>query len=158
MTPAGNPGVLEFTGAFSPQPGSQYTLFFTGLAGALLINSPQDDRRRVKSQAKINFYDAAASCSVCDLLILTPDTDPDTVPALDPIYGTDPHVPITPGSITPANQWAGDFDVVIRVPGTLTIVSGPTRITLEDAGLYGIVLTDNPNGTTIDMSFIDDFK
>jgi hypothetical protein len=29
---------------------------------------------------------------------------------------------------------------------------------VKDSGLYGIVLTDNPNGTTIDMSFIDDFK
>jgi hypothetical protein len=158
VTPAGNPGVLEITGSFSPQPGAKYTMFFTDLAGSLLMNLPQDDRRRVKSQAKIQFYDAAGSCAICDLLILPPGTDPDTIIAVDPFYLTDPHPQLTPLSITPVTQWAGDFDVVLRPQGTKTVVAGPTRITLKDGGLHGIILTDNPNGTTVDMTFIDDFQ
>ena len=157
VTPAGNPGVLEGTSAFSPQPGAQYTTFFTDVAGTLLMNLPQDDRRRVKSQAKLQFYYAAASCPVCDLLVLPPGTDPNTIIALD-VFGSDPHPQLTPLSIIPVTQWAGDFDVVLRPQGTQTIVAGPTRITLKDGGLYGIILTDNPNGTTIDMTFIDDFQ
>jgi hypothetical protein len=158
VTPVGNPGVLEFTGTFSPTSGAAFTMLVVGPTGALFINDPQDDRRRVKSQAKMNFYDATTVCTLCDLLVLQPGTDPNTIPALDPIFGTDPHPQLALGSIVPVTQWAGDFDVVIRAQGTLTILSGPTRITLKDAGLYGIVLTDNPNGTTIDMSFIDDFQ
>ena len=75
-----------------------------------------------------------------------------------PVYLTDPHPQLTPLSITPVTQWAGDFDVVLRPQGTKTVVAGPTRITLKDGGLHGIILTDNPNGTTIDMTFIDDFQ
>jgi Domain of unknown function (DUF4397) len=158
VTPAGNPGVLEITSSFSPQPGAKYTVFFTELAGTLFANLPQDDRRRVKSQAKLTFYDAAGSCAVCDLLVLPPGTDPDTIIALDPFYLTDPHPQLTPLSVIPVTQWAGDFDVVLRPQGTKTVVAGPTRITLRDGGLHGIILTDNPNGTTIDMTFIDDFQ
>ncbi len=158
VTPAGNPGVLEFTGTLSPASGASYTLFVVGATGEVFVNNPQDDRRRVKSQANLNFYDAAASCGLCDLLVLPSGTDPNIYPALDPYYGTDPYPQVTLGSVLPVKQWAGDFDVVVRVQGTQTIVSGPTPITLKDAGLYGIVLTDNPNGTTIDMKLIDDFQ
>jgi hypothetical protein len=157
VTPAGNPGVLELTSSFSPASGGQYTIFFTGAAGTLTGNLPQDDRRRIKSQAKISFYDAA-SCALCDLLLLPPGTDPSTIPAVDPVFGTDPHVLLTPGAIVPVAQWEGSFDVVVRTAGTLTVVAGPTQITLKDAGLYGIILSDNPNGTTMDMTFIEDFK
>jgi len=157
VTPAGNPGVLEATSTLSPQPGTKYTVFFADVAGSVLINPVQDDRRRVKGQSKLVFYDAAGSCPVCDVLLLAPGTDPNTIPAVD-VFGTDPHVPITPLSIVPVTQWADDFDVVIRPQGTLTVVAGPTRITLKDGGIHGIILTDDPNGTTMDMSFIDDFQ
>jgi len=132
-------------------------VFFADVAGSVLINPVQDDRRRVKGQSKLVFYDAAGSCPVCDVLLLAPGTDPNTIPAVD-VFGTDPHVPITPLSIVPITQWADDFDVVIRPQGTLTVVAGPTRITLKDGGIHGIILTDDPNGTTMDMSFIDDFQ
>jgi Domain of unknown function (DUF4397) len=157
VTPAGNPGVLELTSAFSPTAGAKYTMLFTNLVGSLLMNVPQDDRRRVKSQSKLTFYDAASSCAVCDVLILPPDTDPNTIPALT-VFGSDPHTQLSPLSIVPVTQWAGDFDIVLRPQGALTIVAGPTRITLRDGGLHGIILTDNPNGTTVDMTFIDDFQ
>ena len=94
---------------------------------------------------------------MCDLRILPPGTDPNTIPALD-VFGSDPHPYLSPLSIVPVTQWAGDFDVVLRPVGTLTIVAGPTRITLKDGGIHGIILTDNPNGTTVDMTFIDDFQ
>jgi hypothetical protein len=158
VTPAGNPGVLEVTSAFSPQSGSAYTALFAGPTGGLVLYTPLDDLRRVKSQAKLNFYDVAGSCEVCDLLMVTPGTDPNTIPAYDPFTGLDPHPYVTPGSIQPVVQWPGDFDVIVRIQGTQTIVSGPTRITLKDAGLYGIILSDNLNGTTIDTTLIDDFQ
>jgi hypothetical protein len=158
VTPAGNPGVLEFTGAFSPTPATSHTMLIAGPTGALFTNIPVDDRRRVKSQAKIVFYDAAASCTLCNVLILLPGKNPDDYPALDPTFGSDPYPEITLGSVITATEWAGDFEVTIRIQGTKTIVSGPTPITLKDAGLYGIVLTDDPNGTTMDMTLIDDFQ
>jgi len=158
VTPAGNPGVLEFTGTFSPTPATSWTVLVVGPTGALFTNIPQDNRRRVKSQATVTFYDAAASCGLCDVLVLPAGSDPNDSPALDPFYGTDPYQQVTLGSVVPATQVAGDFEVVIRPQGTTTIVAGPTPITLKNAGLYGIVLTDNPNGTTIDMTLIDDFQ
>lgn len=158
VTPVGNPGVLEFTGTISPTSGSSWTVLIVGPTGALFTNTPQDSRRRVKSQVKLTFYDAAASCGLCDVLVLPAGSDPNNSPALDPIFGTDPYQQVTLGSVVPATQVAGDFEVVVRPQGTTTIVAGPTPITLKDAGLYGIVLSDNPNGTTIDMTLIDDFQ
>jgi hypothetical protein len=158
VTPAGNPGVLEYSGTYSPSSGISYTAFVVGPTGTLTTNYAQDDRRRVKSQAKLHIYDAGASCTLCDVIVMVTGTDPNTLPALDPLYGTDPYPQVTIGSIIAVNQWPGSFDVVVRISGTQTIVSGPTPITLKDSGLYGIVLTDNPNGTTLDMNLIDDFK
>jgi hypothetical protein len=158
VTPAGNPGVLELTSTYTPTPGTSNTMLFWGDTGALIPTFPQDDRRRVKSQVKLSVYDVAGSCALCDLLMLPPGTDPNTIPAYDPLTGLDPHPTMAPGTIVPVNQWAGDFEVTVRIQGTQTIVSGPTPITLKDAGLYGIVLSDNPNGTTIDMTLIDDFQ
>lgn len=158
VTPVGNPGVLEFSGAFSPTPASSWTVLVVGPTGALFTNTPVDNRRRVKSQVKLNFYDAAASCGLCDVLVLAAGSDPNNSPALDPYYGTDPYQQVTLGSVVSATQVAGDFEVVVRPQGTTNIVAGPTPITLKDAGIYGIVLTDNPNGTTIDMTLIDDFQ
>jgi hypothetical protein len=157
VTPAGNPGVLELSSVFSPTAGAKYTMLFTNLVGSLLMNVPEDDHRRVKTQSKLTFYDAASSCAVCDLLILPPGTDPNTIPALD-VFGSDPYPQLSPLSIVPVTQWAGDFDIVLRPQATQTIVAGPTRITLKDSGLHGIILTDNPNGATVDMTFIDDFQ
>jgi hypothetical protein len=158
VTPAGNPGVLELTAAYAPISGSFNTFLVTGVSGELFPSFTQDDRRRVKSQAKVVFYDLAASCGLCDVLMLTPGTDPNTVPAYDALTGLDIHPTVSPGSVLPAKQWPADFEVTVRIQGTQTIVSGPTPITLKDSGLYGIVLSDNPNGTTIDMTFIDDFQ
>ena len=158
VTPAGNPGVLEYSGTYSPTSAASYTTLVVGPTGALFTNTEADDRRRVKGQAKIKVYGAAPSCAVCDVLVLTAGTDPNTLEPLDPIYGTDPYPQVGLGSIISVTQWAGDFDVVVRTQGTKTIVSGPTRVTLKDAGLYGIVLTDDPNGTTVDTTLIDDFQ
>ena len=158
VTPAGNPGVLEFTGSISPTPATSWTVLVVGPTGALFTNQPQDNRRRVKSQVKLTFYSAATSCTLCDVLILPANSDPNESPALDPIFGTDPYQQVTLGSVVPATQVAGDYEVVVRPTGTLTIVAGPTPITLKDAGIYGIVLTDNPDGTTLDLTLIDDFQ
>ena len=158
VTPPGNPGVLELTSAFSPTSGASFTVLFTGPTGALFPNTPQDDRRRVKSQVKLSFYSVSSLCGDCDLLLLSPGTDPDTVAALDPFFGTDPFPQITPAAVVPVTHFPGDYEVTVRRQGTLTIMSGPTAVTLKDSGLYGIILSDNPNGTTVDMTLIDDFK
>jgi hypothetical protein len=157
VTPAGNPGVLESTTGFSPGAGSAWTIFFVGPTGTLLTSPNQDDRRRVKSQAKLKLYNAASICALCDVLILPPGTDPNIYPAFD-AFGFDPYPVLALGSVIPVTQWAADFEITVRTAGTTTIVSGPTPITLKDAGLYGIVLLDNPNGTTVDLKLIDDFQ
>ena len=156
VTPAGNPGVLEFSGVFSPASTASYTLLVVGPTGALFTNEAQDDRRRVKTEAKVTFYAATASCNLCDLLLVPTGTDPSTLPAL--VSGYDPYPVVALGSVVPVTQYAGTFDVIVRTAGTQTIVSGPTPVTLKDSGLYGIVLTDNPDGATVDMTFIDDFQ
>jgi hypothetical protein len=158
VTPAGNPGVLELSTAFTPTSGASFTVLFTGATGALIPNAPQDDRRRVKTQSKLDFYNVSSICVTCDILMLPPGTDPNTAPAVDPNFGTDPYLPISPGSVVPVTQIPGDYEITVRTQGTTTILSGPTKVTLKDAGLYGIILSDNPNGTTVDMTLIDDFK
>src|SRR5262245_24212853 len=79
-------------------------------------------------------------------------------PPYDPFTGLDAHPTMFQGSVLPVSQWAGDFELTVRTQGTLTIVAGPKLITLKDLGLYSIMFSDNPNGTTVDMTLFDDFQ
>jgi uncharacterized protein DUF4397 len=156
VTPVGNPGVLELTNAVSVAPAKAYTTFFTGDAGALALNFEQDNRRRIAGQATITFYDAAPVGPDVDVLILVPGTDPNTV------NGFTTTTSVTPGSVQPASMAApASYEIWLRTfSGTVTpgaILAGPVSVTLADKGLYGIVLSNDANGTSIDMTLIDDF-
>jgi hypothetical protein len=150
VTPVGNPGVLELTGSVTLIPTKMYTTFFTGDAGALSLSYQPDDRRKLAGLAKITLYSATTS-GAPELLILAPGTDPTTVASSQtPTF-------VTPAGVQPITVLPGTYEVWLRTYLTTTIVGGPVTVTVAEKGFYGIVFSNNANGTTIDMSLIDDF-
>jgi len=154
VTPVGNPGVLELTGAVDLIPSRVYTAFFTGEAGTLGLTFQQDDRRRLADAAKITFYGAHTLQSP-EILVLAPGTDPNTA------AGQQQPSVVTPGTISAIAIAPGTYEIWLRVFNAdftaVTIVGGPVTVTVAARKLYGVVTSDNANGTTIDMTLIDDF-
>ena len=151
VTPVGNPGVLELDSTADLVASRVYTTFFTGDAGALTLNFWPEDRRRLAGLAKISFYGAHTVTGAPEILLLPPGTDATTaasqsVPTLV-ILGTVSAITLAPGTY---DLWLRDF-------GTTTILSGPVTVTVAAKGLYGVVTSNDPNGTTIDMTLIDEF-
>jgi len=151
VTPVGNPGVLELASTADVVPSRMYTTFFTGDAGALALNFWAEDRRRLAGLAKISFYGAHTVTGAPEILLLPPGTDATTA-ATQSI----PTV-VTPATVSAITVAPGTYDLWLRDYGTTTILSGPVTITVAATGLYGVVTSNDANGTTIDMTLIDEF-
>lgn len=149
VTPPGNPGVLEYSGSTVPAPATKYTAAFTGDPGALILTMPVDDRRRVTGASKLSVYDLAPAFPFVDFMILPPGTDPTT--AL-------PATTAAPPSVTSFPWGPGTYEIWARDSSTATMLAGPVTVTVAEKGLYGFVLSNNPNGTTVDIALIDDFQ
>jgi hypothetical protein len=149
VTPAGNPSAPEASTLVTPLGAKMYTTFFTGDAGALGVIFQQDDRRRIAGQAKITFYDAAPVSAVVEALVLKPGTDPTTIATSTAI--------LTPGTAQEIAAVPDGYEIWLRDFITSTMLAGPVAVTLADKGLYGIFLSNDANGTTIDISLIDGF-
>ena len=149
VTPTGNPGVLEVTSSVVPVAATVYTTFFTGDAGALNLLFVPDDRRRVLGQAKVTFYDAAPVSTGAEPLFLAPGTDPATAPLTSTL--------LTPGGVQAMGLAPGTYELWLRQYFTTTILGGPVTVSVDEKGLYGIFLSNNADGTTIDIKLIDGF-
>ena len=150
VTPVGNPGVLELTGTADLVSSRMYTTLFTGDAGALALSLGEDDRRRFAGLAKVTFY-GAHTVAVPEILVLPPGTDATTAPSQ-----SNPSFAI-PATVSPITVPPGTYEVWLRTFATTTIVGGPVTITVAERGLYGIVTSNDADGTTIDMKLVDEF-
>ena len=153
VTPVGNPGVLELDSTAGLSPAKMHTMFFTGAPGVLLLNPLQDDRRRIAGVAKITIYDAAPVVGTLEVLILPPGTDPNTV---NLFAG---QLVAVGGTLGPTGVPPGTYEVSLRkyddALTTATVVGGPFSLAVAEKGLYGIFLSNDPDGTTVDMKLID---
>jgi hypothetical protein len=149
VTPVGNPSVLEGSTVVTPVAATMYTTFFTGDPGTLYPIFNVDDRRRIKDQAKITFYDAAPVSTAAEPLILPPGTDPTMVPLTANVLSL--------GNVLTIAARPGDYEMWLREYPTTTMLAGPVAVTLADKSLYGVFLSNDANGTSIDISLIDGF-
>ena len=150
-SPAGNPSVLEVNFAFALDAGRLGTFFIANAPGATATSFSVDDRRPIAGEAKINLYNAAQLFAFVDIFIALSGTDLNTVP---------PIASLLPGASLPGLPIAeGDFEVTMREGGTQTVLAGPTPITLNAGGFYGILVTDSLStpGATVDVTLLDDF-
>ncbi len=146
-----NPSVLEVDFAFALNAGRLGTFFIANAPGATATSFSVDDYRPITGEGKISLYNAAQLFAFVDIFIATSGTDLNTVPAI---------ASLLPGTSFPGIRIAeGDFDLTIREGSTETVLAGPTPITLNAGGFYGILITDSAStpGATVDLSLLDDF-
>jgi hypothetical protein len=150
VTPVGNPGVLELNAQYTAVPLQQGTLLFGGTAGTLSHIITYDDGRRIANEAKLLLLNAATQFTALDFVLTQPGADPNLVPpdtTLTAPNGTLNYIPLT----------AGEFDLYLRLPGTTTYASGPTRLTVAAEGIYGILSVNGPDTATATLVLFDDF-
>jgi hypothetical protein len=151
VTPVGNPGVLELDQPFAGFAAGRATIIFGGTAGTLTHTAITDDGRRFGIEAKLRFFNGASQFTTgLDLAIGNPGDDPSTLFPLASLAGpasASGYIPLGPG----------DYDLYFRQTGTVTVVSGPTRVSLAAGGIYGVLAADGPDTATAEMILLDDF-
>jgi hypothetical protein len=150
VTPVGNPGVLELDAPLSAPAGTLNTVMFAGPAGTLTSQIVTDDRRRIRNEAKLRYFNAANQFTTVTEMVLMPagTTDQTTVapatalgaPAVtDYLYST-----------------PGEYDLFFRETSTNTVRAGPIQVNLVSGGIYGIMTLNGPDTATATVVFIDD--
>ena len=149
VTPVGNPGVLELDTQYNPVIGQRVTTLFSGPAGALLAIFVADDLRRLNREAKLRLMNAASQFLAIDYVLTYPDLDPNSVPAVATLF--------PPGISDYRPLYPGDYDLYLYAAGTATLLSGPTRFSVEAGGIYSVLAVDGPDTATASVRFLDDF-
>jgi hypothetical protein len=150
ITPPGNPGVLELDTKYTAVADRRGTLLFAGDAGDLKPVFAADDGRRIHNEAKLRFMNAATQFTTpIDYLVALPDNDPTGLQALS--------VLAAPGVSNYNFLAPGEYDIYLRLNGTTTIVSGPTRISVAAEGIYGLLALNGPDTATATVVLLDDF-
>ncbi len=149
-TPVGNPGVIEFDALLSAPAGTVSTVMFAGPAGTLTPQILTDDRRRIRSEAKLRFFNAANQFTTAtEWVLLPPGTTDQTTVAPAAVLGapalTD-YLYIVPGA----------YDLLVRETGTNAVRAGPIHMNLADGGVYGILTLNGPDTATARVVFLDD--
>ena len=150
VTPAGNPGVLELDATLSAPAGILSTVMFAGPAGTLTPQIVTDDRRRITSEAKLRYFNAANQfTTVTEMVLVPPNTADQATIAPATVLGapavTD-YLYIAPG----------EYDLVFRETGTNTVRAGPIHVNLVSGGIYGFLTVNGPDTATATVVFIDD--
>jgi hypothetical protein len=150
VTPAGNPGVLELDAQLSASAGALNTVMFAGPAGTLTARIVTDDRRRITSEAKLRFINAANQfTTVTEIVLLPPGTaDQTTIPAATAL--------LAPAVTDYLYIKPGEYDLLFRETGTNAVRAGPIRVNLVDGGIYGFMTLNGPDTATATVVFIDD--
>jgi hypothetical protein len=149
VTPVGNPGVLELDHSYAGVATQRASLMFAGPAGTLVSVTAADDGRRLHTEAKLRFGTVASQFAAIDLVITTPGVDPNLVQSAASL--------LTPGLSTYIPLPAGTFDLYLRQFAGLTLLSGPTPVTLSAGGIYGVLAVDGPDTATAGVVLFDDF-
>ena len=150
VTPVGNQGVLELSQTYTGIVDQRTTLLFAGPAGTLSFAFAADDGRRFHNEARVRFMNAATQFANIDFILTLPDVSPD---------GADPVGTLAAPGIAPQGTplEPGDYDLYLRQNGTTTLLSGPTRISLADEGLYEVLAVNGPDATTAGVVLLGDF-
>jgi len=149
-SPAGNPSVILGDFPFAVNAGRFATTFIANAPDAATMIFELDDYRPLAGEAKLNVYNAVQLHPFIDVFIAPPGTDLNTIP---------PTVGLVPGGGSPNVRIAqGSFEITVRTAGFTTVLAGPAPITLNAGGFYTVLLSDSVGGSTIDLTFLDDFN
>jgi hypothetical protein len=151
VTPVGNPGVLELSqpiGGFAAQ---RSTLLFTGPAGTLTHTFVTDDGRRLYNAAKLVLMNAATQFPTVEFVLTPVGGNPADHLAFLTLAAPGAS-PLGYDQLPPA-----DYDLYLRQAGTTNLLSGPTRLSLTNGGIYGVLATNGADTATAAVTLFDDF-
>ncbi len=150
LTPAGNPGVLEYDATLSAAPGVLSTVLIAGPAGTLTPQIVPDDRRRLKGEAKLRYFQAATQFTTAtELVMLPPNTADQTTVAPSATL-------LAPSTTDYLYATPGEYDLLFRETGTNVVRAGPIHVTMAEGGIYGVLLLNGPDTATASAVFTDD--
>jgi hypothetical protein len=149
ITPVGNPGVLELDQAVAGTVNARLTALVTGPTGTLAAAFVPDDGRSIYGEAKLRLASAAAQFPILDFVLTPPDGNPNDYLGLATLA--------TPAIAQYAPIAPGEYDLYLRIYGSTTIVSGPTRLNVAGGGIYGVLAVDGPDTATAEVRLFDDF-
>lgn len=151
LTPVNSPGTIEdsFEGV-NTIPGRAYTLIFAGDTTEGIDSAvTAEDTRSIEGQSIVRAFHAAGLFDQIAVYIHQPGTDISTVaPIISFNQAPDvtPRLPLLPG----------DYELTIQDSVTDAILLGPVALTLADGGVYGFLLTNSADSSSIDIEYIYD--
>ena len=149
-TPVGNPGTEEASNGYFALPGRFATAVIAGnTTDGVVTHIVTEDKRSITGQATVRIYNAAGQFDSAAIYIEAPGTDVTTV---------NPEVNmIAPASTERMPMVAGDYEITIENLATQTILAGPQLVTMDPGGVYGILLINGPDTSTVEIVLFDDF-
>jgi hypothetical protein len=149
-TPLNNPGTEDTRLSYFAVPGQLFTAVIAGdTVDGISMHIVNEDKRSIASQATARVVNAAGQFTVLSIYIEEPGTDVTTLSPRTQMFppASSSRIPLLPG----------DYEITIEDPVTATIVAGPLAVTLDDGGVYGILLINGPDASTVDIELFDDF-
>lgn len=149
LTPVGTPGTVEASVSFSPLPGRLFTGVFAGdtTDGIFGLLVPED-LRRLTDTAVLRIVNAAGLFGTIDVFIQAPGTDITTVA---------PTVALNAPNTTNRLAFApGDREITFVDHATSAILAGPITLSLAGDGIYGILLVNSADSSTVDIKYLYD--
>lgn len=149
-TPLNNPGTEESRLPYFPIPGQLFTAVIAGdTVDGIATHVVNEDKRSIAGQATARVINAAGQFVVLNIYIEEPGSDVTTLSPLTQMFApaSSSRIPLLPG----------DYEITIEDPITSTTVAGPLAVTLDDGGVYGFLLINGPDASTVDIELFDDF-
>jgi hypothetical protein len=150
VTPVGNPGTEELSFTYVAASGLRHTILVSERSdGTITGQVLAEDKRSIAGQGTLRVLDGAGLFEVVNVYVTTPGTD---------ITAIGPNIQMLPPGYSPRAAFPpGDYEITIEDEITKAILTGPTTVTLEDGGVYGILIVNGIGGSTVDLVLYDDF-
>lgn len=150
VTPLGNPGTEEASIDAFFLPGRIFTILIAGNSTDGVVQSVvTEDKRSIDGQASFRIYNTAGLFGRVSVYVVPPGTD---------ITQTNPEVELGAPAATPRNAYVpGDYELWVVDVDPVTVLAGPIPVTMNDGGVYGMLLLNGADGNTVEVDLFDDF-
>ena len=154
ITPAGNPGVVEFDQATTLSAGNLQTQVIAGATGSVTSRIFLDDNRGIAPRARFRFRNLADTFESIDVYLVEPGGTID-----EPVTGFF-GLPVT-GVEFVSTVLGDDYDIILVEndgdPDTedTTVIAGPIAVTWDAARVYEVLIFDSDTPGTVDVSIAD---
>lgn len=150
LTPAGSPGTVESTTPLNTVAGLSYLTAFAGdTTEGINPTTLVEDTRPIVGQATVRVIHAAGLFDGVVVFIYETGTNTSLVaPNVDFIRApaVSARLPFLPD----------DYEITIRDRSTNTLLADPIPVTLEDGGVYGLLLVNSEDGSSVEVRYLYD--